>query len=156
MGHITIACKTYLIEVPSHYFTLFILIYLIYIHSGTLYVYFLVKKKYHSVASLKMILMKSQGFHLIKYLEFIFILTESPCQKTNINVFHYFDMRWIRFKLESLFQRNLFDVAVSICQHHGLGQNGLSDVYKRWADFLYAKGEHMEAAQKYIQVIFKP
>jgi hypothetical protein len=56
-------------------------------------------------------------------------------------------------KLESLFQRNLFDVAVSICQHHGLGQNGLSDVYKRWADFLYAKGEHMEAAQKYIQTI---
>ena len=53
-----------------------------------------------------------------------------------------------------MFQRNLFDVAVSICQHHGLGQNGLSDVYKRWADFLYAKGEHMEAAQKYIQVIF--
>ena len=53
-----------------------------------------------------------------------------------------------------MFQRNLFDVAVSICQHHGLGQNGLSDVYKRWADFLYAKGEHMEAAQKYIQVTF--
>ena len=45
-------------------------------------------------------------------------------------------------------------MAVSICQHHGLGQNGLSDVYKRWADFLYAKGEHMEAAQKYIQVTF--
>ena len=45
-------------------------------------------------------------------------------------------------------------MAVSICQHHGLGQNGLSDVYKRWADFLYAKGEHMEAAQKYIQVKF--
>ena len=102
---------------------------------------FLVKKKFRSAASSKMILMKSQGLNLeIPYFIWLYV-TYSPDKS--------------KLKLESLFQRNLFDVAVSICQHHGLGQNGLSDVYKRWADFLYAKGEHMEAAQKYIQVTFR-
>ena len=43
-----------------------VLFMLIYINSGTLYVCFLVKKKFHSAASLKMILMKSQGFNIIK------------------------------------------------------------------------------------------
>ena len=55
-------------------------------------------------------------------------------------------------KLEMLFQRNLFDIALSICLDHGLGDNGLSDVYKRWADYLYDKGEYFQAAQKYIKV----
>ena len=57
-------------------------------------------------------------------------------------------------KLEILFQRNLFDVAISICQEHGLGESGLSDVYKRWADYLYNKGEYFQAAEKYIKVYF--
>ena len=59
----------------------------------------------------------------------------------------------IDMKLENLFTRNLFDVAISICQHHGLGAAGLSDVYKRWADFLYFKGEHNQAAEKYTRTI---
>ena len=55
-------------------------------------------------------------------------------------------------KLEILFQRNLFDVALSICLDHGLGEAGLADVYKRWADYLYDKGEYFQAAEKYIKV----
>ena len=56
-------------------------------------------------------------------------------------------------KLEVLFERQLFDVAVSICQHHELGTNNLSDVYKRWGDSLHQKGDHVEAAEKYIKTI---
>ena len=56
-------------------------------------------------------------------------------------------------KLETLFGRNLFDVAVSICQDHGLGQAGLAEVYKRWADYLYQKGEYLKAAEKYTHTI---
>ena len=56
-------------------------------------------------------------------------------------------------KLEILFQRNLFDVALSICQDHGLGEAGLADVNKRWADYLYEKGEYLQAAEKFVKTI---
>lgn len=56
-------------------------------------------------------------------------------------------------KLETLFQRNHFDVAKSICHEQGFGEGGLADVNKRWADYLFEKGDLIQAAEKYIQTL---
>ena len=58
-------------------------------------------------------------------------------------------------KLDTLFQRNHFDIAKSICHEQGFGESGLADVNKRWADYLFEKGDLMQAAEKYVETLGK-
>ncbi|ESN94748.1 hypothetical protein HELRODRAFT_102934 [Helobdella robusta] len=56
-----------------------------------------------------------------------------------------------QYKLDLLFKKNLYDLAVSLAQQHD--QSGLADIYKQYGDHLYNKGDHDGAMLQYIKTI---
>lgn len=56
-------------------------------------------------------------------------------------------------KLEILYQRNLYTLAISLAQKSGLEDSRLKDIYRRYADYLYDRSEWDTAMQWYIKSI---
>lgn len=47
----------------------------------------------------------------------------------------------VQSKLELLFKKNLYDVAVKIAKSQQYDEAGLVDIFRQYGDHLYAKGE---------------
>lgn len=56
-------------------------------------------------------------------------------------------------KLETLFQKNLYQIAISIAQSAQYDYSNIVDIYRRNGDFLYDKGEYDNAIEQYIYTI---
>lgn len=44
-------------------------------------------------------------------------------------------------KLDVLYRRNLYTLAISLAQSSGLGESGAADIHRRYGDYLYTKGD---------------
>ncbi|XP_028664283.1 vacuolar protein sorting-associated protein 11 homolog [Erpetoichthys calabaricus] len=58
-------------------------------------------------------------------------------------------------KLEMLFKKNLFVMAINLAKSQHLDTDGLSEIFRQYGDHLYVKGDHDGAIQQYIRTIGK-
>ncbi|XP_064424845.1 vacuolar protein sorting-associated protein 11 homolog [Latimeria chalumnae] len=58
-------------------------------------------------------------------------------------------------KLEMLFKKNLFVMAINLAKSQHLDADGLSEIFRQYGDHLYLKGDHDGAIQQYIRTIGK-
>ncbi|XP_048036590.1 vacuolar protein sorting-associated protein 11 homolog [Megalobrama amblycephala] len=58
-------------------------------------------------------------------------------------------------KLEMLFKKNLFVMAINLAKSQHLDNDGLSEIFRHYGDHLYTKGDHDGAIQQYIRTIGK-
>ncbi|TGJ79148.1 hypothetical protein E0Z10_g9619 [Xylaria hypoxylon] len=76
----------------------------------------------------------------------LFILT----QDGKINRYHE---KPLPQRLELLYQRNLFPLAISLAQKCGMGVQQQNVIYRRYGDHLYQKGDYDSAMAQYIKAI---
>ncbi|KAI0424671.1 vacuolar protein sorting protein-like protein [Xylaria sp. FL1042] len=76
----------------------------------------------------------------------LFILT----QDGKINRYHE---KPLNQRLELLYQRNLFPLAISLAQKCSLGVQQQNFIYRRYGDHLYQKGDYDSAMAQYIKAI---
>ncbi|CAG2230700.1 PEP5 [Mytilus edulis] len=58
-------------------------------------------------------------------------------------------------KLEMLFKKNNYTLAISLAKSQQYDQDGLIDIFKQYGDHLYGKGDHDGAIDQYIKTIGK-
>ncbi|XP_036601133.1 vacuolar protein sorting-associated protein 11 homolog [Trichosurus vulpecula] len=58
-------------------------------------------------------------------------------------------------KLEMLFKKNLFEMAINLAKSQHLDSDGLAQIFMQYGDHLYSKGNHDGAVQQYIRTIGK-
>lgn len=75
-----------------------------------------------------------------------FILTKNK-------VMYSLDEKDLQSKLNSLYKKNMFDTAVKIAKNSQYDDEGLSDIFKNYADHLYGKGNFGSAMEQYIKTI---
>ncbi|XP_055852753.1 vacuolar protein sorting-associated protein 11 homolog [Episyrphus balteatus] len=75
-----------------------------------------------------------------------FIVTKSK------QVFHLRE-KDIQSKLNMLFKKNLYDIAIRITKDLQFDEEGLASIYKQYADHLYIKGDYSGAVEKYVKTI---
>jgi len=59
----------------------------------------------------------------------------------------------LQSKLDILFKKNFYDVAIKIARHQSLGKEGLVDIFRQYGDHLYDKGDHSGAIDQYEKTI---
>lgn len=59
----------------------------------------------------------------------------------------------IQSKLNMLFKKNLYDIAIRITKDQQFDEEGLASIYKQYADHLYVKGDYTGAVEKYVKTI---
>ncbi|KAJ8020828.1 Vacuolar protein sorting-associated protein 11-like [Holothuria leucospilota] len=58
-------------------------------------------------------------------------------------------------KLETLFKKNLYVMAINLAKSQHYDSDGLTDIFTQYGDHLYGKGDHDGAIQQYIRTIGK-
>lgn len=56
-------------------------------------------------------------------------------------------------KLDILYQRNLFVLAINLAQKLGVDTLQQNAIYRKYGDFLYQKGDYDTAMQQYLRAI---
>lgn len=56
-------------------------------------------------------------------------------------------------RLELLYQRNLFPLAINLAQKSGMDMQQQNVIYRRYGDHLYQKGDYDNAMAQYIRAI---
>uniref|UniRef100_A0A336K2Y2 Vacuolar protein sorting-associated protein 11 homolog n=1 Tax=Culicoides sonorensis TaxID=179676 RepID=A0A336K2Y2_CULSO len=69
------------------------------------------------------------------------------------NVVHHLSEKDLQSKLELLYKRNLYDIAVRIAKSQELNNEGLSDIYRQYGDHLYNKSHYTGAVEQFIKTI---
>ncbi|PKS05550.1 hypothetical protein jhhlp_008067 [Lomentospora prolificans] len=76
----------------------------------------------------------------------LFVMT----QDGKVNRYH---QRTLQQRLEMLYQRNMFPLALELAQSAGMDNKQQSSIYKRFGDHLYQKGDYDAAMVQYIRAI---
>lgn len=58
-------------------------------------------------------------------------------------------------KLDMLFRKNLYDVAIKLARSHQYDPVLIVDIFRKFGDHLYAKGDYDQAMSKYVMTIGK-
>uniref|UniRef100_L7M659 Vacuolar protein sorting-associated protein 11 homolog n=1 Tax=Rhipicephalus pulchellus TaxID=72859 RepID=L7M659_RHIPC len=58
-------------------------------------------------------------------------------------------------KLELLFRKNQYSLAISLARSQKYDQDGLADIFRQYGDHLYSKGDYEGAVQQYIRTVGK-
>ncbi|RMJ20880.1 vacuolar protein sorting protein [Aspergillus sp. HF37] len=66
---------------------------------------------------------------------------------------HRYHEKSLQQKLEILYQRNLFVLAVNLAQKIGVDTLQQNAIYRKYGDFLYQKGDYDTAMQQYLRAI---
>nr|XP_019013036.1 vacuolar membrane protein [Kwoniella pini CBS 10737]OCF51817.1 vacuolar membrane protein [Kwoniella pini CBS 10737] len=56
-------------------------------------------------------------------------------------------------KLDVLYRRNLFTLAISLARSQGIGKSGVADIHKRYGDYLYSKGDFDGAMGQFVKTL---
>ena len=59
----------------------------------------------------------------------------------------------IQSKLEILFKKNFYDIAIKIAKSYHYSNEGLKDIFRQYGDHLYSKGDNQRAIENYIKTI---
>lgn len=66
---------------------------------------------------------------------------------------YHLDEKDLQSKLNLLFKKNLYDIAVRIAKSSQHDAEGLADIFKQYGDHLYGKGDFVGAVEQYIKTI---
>jgi len=67
-------------------------------------------------------------------------------------VFRYHE-KTLQQRLEMLYQRNLYNLAVELAQKSGMDAQAQNAIFRRYGDYLYQKGSYDEAMAQYIKAL---
>lgn len=56
-------------------------------------------------------------------------------------------------KLETLYRRNLYTLAITLARSQGLGEAGIADIHRRYGDYLYSKGDFDGAMDQFVKTL---
>ncbi|WWC62862.1 uncharacterized protein I303_105460 [Kwoniella dejecticola CBS 10117] len=56
-------------------------------------------------------------------------------------------------KLDVLYRRNLFTLAISLARSQGMGESGIADIHRRYGDYLYSKGDFDGAMGQFVKTL---
>ena len=59
----------------------------------------------------------------------------------------------IQSKLDLLFKKNFYDIAIKIAKSNQYDSDGLVDIFRQYGDHLYNKGDNAAAIENYIKTI---
>ena len=59
----------------------------------------------------------------------------------------------IQTKLDILFKKNFYDVAVKVARMQHYDEDSLVDIFRQYGDHLYAKGDFSGAIENYVKTI---
>ncbi|XP_066597141.1 vacuolar protein sorting-associated protein 11 homolog [Prorops nasuta] len=68
---------------------------------------------------------------------------------------YHLDEKDLQSKLALLFKKNFYDVSIRIAKNQQYDAEGLIDIFRQYADHLYAKGDYNGAIEQYIKTIGK-
>ena len=74
----------------------------------------------------------------------------APADASQINRYHE---KTLQQRLEMLYQRNLYHLAIELAQKSGMDGKQQNAIYKKFGDHLYQKGSYDEAMTQYIRAI---
>lgn len=63
------------------------------------------------------------------------------------------DEQFIQTKLDALYRKNLYTLAVTVAENAGVDAAGISEIHKRYGDYLYDKGDFDSAMNQFIQTL---
>ncbi|OCF75394.1 vacuolar membrane protein [Kwoniella mangroviensis CBS 8886] len=56
-------------------------------------------------------------------------------------------------KLDVLYRRNLYTLAISLARSQGMGESGVADIHRRYGDYLYTKGDFDGAMGQFVKTL---
>ncbi len=56
-------------------------------------------------------------------------------------------------KLEALFKKNFYQLAVSLARSNGVDEAGIADIYAKYGDYLYLKGDFDGSVAQYVKTL---
>ncbi|ORY30605.1 putative vacuolar membrane protein [Naematelia encephala] len=56
-------------------------------------------------------------------------------------------------KLDVLYRRNLFTLAISLARSQGVSEAGIADIHRRYGDYLYGKGDYDGAMSQFVKTL---
>jgi Tfp pilus assembly protein PilF len=56
-------------------------------------------------------------------------------------------------KLEVLYRRNLYTLAISLARSQGINEAGVADIHRRYGDYLYGKGDFDGAMAQFVKTL---
>jgi vacuolar protein sorting-associated protein 11 len=83
----------------------------------------------------------------------VFVENGSCFILTKDKLMYHLDEKDLQSKLNSLYKKNMFDTAVKIAKSSQYDEEGLSNIFKNYADHLYSKGNFGGAIEQYIKTI---
>lgn len=72
---------------------------------------------------------------------------------SNIFQVYRYHEKSVQQKLEILYQRNLYILAINLAQKLGLDAVQQNAIYRKYGDFLYQRGDYDTAMQQYLRAI---
>lgn len=81
-----------------------------------------------------------------------FVLFEEPFTNTGFQITRYHEKN-LQQKLEILYQRNLYILAINLAQKAGIDTLQQNVIFRKYGDFLYQKGDYDTAMQQYLRAI---
>lgn len=72
---------------------------------------------------------------------------------SNISQMYRYHEKSLQQKLEMLYQRNLYILAINLSQRLGLDTLQQNVIYRKYGDFLYQRGDYDTAMQQYLRAI---
>lgn len=66
---------------------------------------------------------------------------------------HHLNEKDLQSKLNLLFKKNLYDIAVRIAKSSHHDKEGLADIFRQYGDHLYSKGDFVGAVEQYTRTI---
>jgi hypothetical protein len=56
-------------------------------------------------------------------------------------------------KLEVLYRRNLYTLAIALARSSGLDESGVGEIHRRYGDYLYTKGDFDGAMNQFVKTL---
>lgn len=66
---------------------------------------------------------------------------------------YHLDEKDLQSKLNLLFKKNLYDIAVRIAKSNQHDPEGLADIFRQYGDHLYGKGDYYNSIEQYARTI---
>lgn len=81
-------------------------------------------------------------------------LPDELCLLTlSLSQLHRYREKSLQQKLEILYQRNLYILAINLAQKTDIDTQQQNAIYRRYGDFLYQRGDYDTAMQQYLRAI---
>ncbi|RKF59145.1 Vacuolar protein sorting-associated protein 11-like protein [Erysiphe neolycopersici] len=90
---------------------------------------------------------------LVSQVKYLFAISGDLFTLTQDGKIFCYHEKPLQQRLESLYQRNLFVLAISLAQKSGMDTSNQNIIFRKYGDFLYQKADYDGAMQQYLKAI---